>query len=58
MRRFCQDSVTKRRAGNLLDQGASTATRTFVWTPEFGLAIVETAPAGDLRRIVKGISAP
>ncbi|MEV6159814.1 hypothetical protein AB0L53_56705 [Nonomuraea sp. NPDC052129] len=46
------------RAGNLLDRGASTTTRTFVWTPEFGLAIVVTAPAGDLRRIVKGIAAP
>ncbi|MGW2162230.1 hypothetical protein [Nonomuraea sp. NPDC001699] len=44
--------------GELLDTGASTPTRKFAWTPEFGLAIVVTAPARDLRRIVKGIAAP
>ncbi|MEV3987139.1 hypothetical protein [Nonomuraea sp. NPDC049758] len=44
--------------GKLLDTGASTPTRKFAWTPEFGLAIVVTAPARDLRRIVKGIAAP
>ncbi|WP_031173118.1 hypothetical protein [Streptosporangium roseum] len=43
--------------GMLLDTGASTPGRKFAWTPEFGLAIVVTAPAHDLRRIVKGIAA-
>ncbi|MEU7742151.1 hypothetical protein [Nonomuraea sp. NPDC049158] len=45
-------------SGNLLGQGASTTTRTFVWTPEFGLAIVVTSPERDLRRIVKEIAVP
>ncbi|WP_433248716.1 hypothetical protein ACQPYK_01025 [Streptosporangium sp. CA-135522] len=44
--------------GNLLDMGASTPSRKFTWTPESGLAIVVTAPADDLRRIVRGIAAP
>ncbi|WP_433351306.1 hypothetical protein ACQP25_43600 [Microtetraspora malaysiensis] len=44
--------------GHLLDTGASTSSRKFTWTPEFGLAIVVTAPAHDLRRIVKGIAVP
>ncbi|WP_433220125.1 hypothetical protein [Microtetraspora malaysiensis] len=44
--------------GHLLDTGASTSSRKFTWTPEFGLAIVVTAPARDLRRIVKSIAAP
>ncbi|MEV4060857.1 hypothetical protein [Nonomuraea dietziae] len=44
--------------GELLDAGASTLTRKFTWTPEFGLAIVVTAPASYLRRIVKGIAVP
>ncbi|MFD1537261.1 hypothetical protein [Nonomuraea guangzhouensis] len=43
--------------GMLLDAGASTPGRRFAWTPEFGLAIVVTAPAGDLGRMVKGIAA-
>ncbi|MFF4775380.1 hypothetical protein ACFY05_21230 [Microtetraspora fusca] len=44
--------------GHLLDTGASTTSRKFTWTPESGLAIVVTAPAHDLRRIVKGIAVP
>ncbi|WP_157530716.1 hypothetical protein [Microtetraspora niveoalba] len=44
--------------GNLLDTGASTSSRKFTWTPEPGLAIVVTAPADELRRIVKRIAAP
>ncbi|MFG1964507.1 hypothetical protein [Nonomuraea sp. NPDC049028] len=43
--------------GMLLGMGASRASRKFAWTPEFGLAIVVTAPAHDLGRIVKGIAA-
>jgi hypothetical protein len=44
--------------GNLLDPEGSPTTRTFVWMPEFGLAVVVTAPAADLRRIVRGITVP
>jgi hypothetical protein len=43
--------------GMLLDTGASPSSRKFAWTPESGLAIVVTAPADDLRRIVKDIAA-
>lgn len=40
------------RRGNLLNP------ETFVWAPEAGLAIVVTAPARDLQRIVKGVEVP
>ncbi|MEV4896428.1 hypothetical protein AB0K48_44420, partial [Nonomuraea sp. NPDC055795] len=43
------------RQGDLLNRGTS---QTFTWTPEFGLAVVVTAPERDLRRIVKGMAAP
>ncbi|GII66676.1 hypothetical protein Skr01_67610 [Sphaerisporangium krabiense] len=44
--------------GHLLDTGISTTSRKFTWTPVSGLAIVVTAPAPDLRRIVKGVAVP
>ncbi|MFI9557330.1 hypothetical protein [Nonomuraea endophytica] len=41
--------------GTLRNQGAG---QTFTWTPEFGLAVMVTAPKRDLRQIVKGIEVP
>ncbi|MEV4179379.1 hypothetical protein [Nonomuraea sp. NPDC049709] len=53
-----QPAIIAGLRGNLLELGASTTTRTFVWIPEFGLAVVVTAPAPDLRRIMEDITVP